>query len=156
MQKQPVTLDQAVVLGQVEELRKTVEDVKLTLEEMKKGLCELAERVARVEMNADVSQTGLDEVYRTLELHGLMKNGEPVKDSKTEPKGEWDPQKIKWATAQGTRGQYERAEDVNNLEFKAMLKDLAAHKGKLLRGGFFYWIFQDDCTIGRKRRGKEC
>jgi len=65
---------------------------------------------------------------------------------------EWNPDKIKWETAQGQKGPYERSEDVNNLQFKAMLKDLAAHSGRLTRNGFFYWIFENGCTVGRKKR----
>lgn len=73
----------------------------------------------------------------------------------TGAKGEssWDPSKIKWEQAQGTSGAYERSEDVNNSEFKAMLKDLQAHKGKLNRDGYFYWVFENGYTVGRKKQG---
>jgi len=64
----------------------------------------------------------------------------------------WNPDAIKWDTTQGTKGQYERSEDVNNLEFKAMLKDLAGHGGKMNHEGFFYWVFQDGKTVGRKKK----
>jgi hypothetical protein len=64
----------------------------------------------------------------------------------------WDPDKIKWEDAEGSSGQYQRSEDSNNPEFKAMLKDLQAHKGKLTRNGYFYWIFKNGSTIGRKKR----
>lgn len=65
---------------------------------------------------------------------------------------QWDHSKIKWEKAEGTRGPYERSEDVNNLEFKSMLKDLAAHDGKITREGYFYWVFQNGSTVGRKKR----
>lgn len=64
----------------------------------------------------------------------------------------WDPQKIAWNKAQGTKGEYERTEDVNSLDFKSMLKDLAEHKGTLMREGFFYWTFENGSTVGRKKR----
>jgi len=64
----------------------------------------------------------------------------------------WDPNKIKWEDAEGSSGQYQRSEDFNNPEFKAMLKDLQAHNGKLTRNGYFYWIFKNGSTVGRKRR----
>ena len=64
----------------------------------------------------------------------------------------WNPDKIKWTQAQGSKGPYERSEDVNNLEFKAMLKELGSHSGKIQRNGFFYWTFQNGHTVGRKRR----
>ncbi|MEM3479165.1 MAG: hypothetical protein QXV74_03885 [Candidatus Bathyarchaeia archaeon] len=66
----------------------------------------------------------------------------------------WDPDKIEWRKAEGFKGEYERSEDVDNPEFKALLKDLAAHGGKLTRNGWFYWTFKNGCTVGRKRRVK--
>lgn len=63
-----------------------------------------------------------------------------------------DPNKIKWEQTEGSSGPYERSEDVNSTDFKAMLKDLAAHQGKLTRDGFFYWTFKNGATVGRKKR----
>ena len=71
-------------------------------------------------------------------------------DTNTEPT--WSPDKIKWEQAQGTAGPYERSDDVNSLDFKAMLKDLAAHNGKFTRDGTFYWTFKNGATVGRKQR----
>jgi len=67
-------------------------------------------------------------------------------------KDSWDPSKIKWEGAQGSSGPYERSEDINNLDFKQLLKDLADHQGKLTRDGYFYWVFQNGVTVGRKKR----
>ena len=64
----------------------------------------------------------------------------------------WDSTKINWEQTEGSSGPYERSEDVNNLDFKAMLKDIAAHQGKLTRDGYFYWIFKNGVTVGRKKR----
>jgi hypothetical protein len=47
---------------------------------------------------------------------------------------------------------YERSEDKNNPEFKAMLKDLAAHNGKMTKETFFYWVFENGATVGRKKK----
>jgi hypothetical protein len=69
------------------------------------------------------------------------------------PKFQWNPDKIKWEKAEGQKGEFERSEDVNNPEFKAMLKDLQAHNGKLTRDGMFYWTFKNGSTVGRKKRG---
>ena len=66
----------------------------------------------------------------------------------------WDPSQIAWGQAEGPSGAYERSEDVNNLEFKAMLKDLQDHKGKMNREGWFYWVFENGHTVGRKKRAK--
>ena len=55
-----------------------------------------------------------------------------------EQKSLWDPSKIAWTQAEGSKGPYERSEDVDNLEFKAMLKDLNKHGNTLTHEGFFY------------------
>lgn len=64
----------------------------------------------------------------------------------------WNPERIKWMQAEGSSGPYEKSEDVNSLDFKEMLKDLAAHSGKFFRDGYFYWTFQNGATVGRKKR----
>jgi hypothetical protein len=66
----------------------------------------------------------------------------------------WNPGKIKWSQEQGAKGPFEKSEDVTSLDFKEMLKDLAAHQGKLSRDGYFYWTFQNGSTVGRKKRQK--
>jgi len=71
---------------------------------------------------------------------------------KDEAKHNWDPSKIQWKEAQGTRGLYERSEDVNSPDFKELMKDLETHNGKLMRNGFFYWRFSKSAVIGRKKR----
>lgn len=67
---------------------------------------------------------------------------------------EWDPNKIKWTEAEGSSGKYERSEDVDSIGFKELLKDLAAHDGKLSRDGYFYWKFQSGSVVGRKLKKK--
>jgi hypothetical protein len=62
----------------------------------------------------------------------------------------WNPEKIVWTKTEGSHGPYQKSEDYNNTEHKAMLKDLAAHNGKLTRSGLFYWVFQNGATVGRK------
>jgi hypothetical protein len=64
----------------------------------------------------------------------------------------WDPNKIKWQQAEGSSGPYERSEDINSSDFKAMLRELAESQGKLPRDGYFYWTFQNGATVGRKKR----
>jgi hypothetical protein len=63
----------------------------------------------------------------------------------------WDPSKIQWTQANGPSGVYERSEDVDNPEFKAMLKDLRAHNNRMTRGGYFYWAFEKSAVVGRKK-----
>lgn len=62
----------------------------------------------------------------------------------------WNPEQVKWEVTEGSRGSYERSEDVNSTDFKMMVKDLAEHKGKLTRDKKFYWLFQNGYTVGRK------
>jgi len=77
MQKSTVTLDQAVILGEVQELRKTVEDVRRVLEELK-------ERVVRTEADLSVIESGYHAIYNALEINGLMSAGEPTVPAKTQ------------------------------------------------------------------------
>jgi len=69
-----------------------------------------------------------------------------------EEKPLWDPDKIKWTEAEGQNGKYERSEDVNSGDFKNLLKDLAAHGGRLNRLGYFYWSFSKSAVVGRKKK----
>jgi hypothetical protein len=143
-----ISLDQAAVytkLCELDALKKLVAEQAKTIEELK-------ERIIKLEADAGVTKTGLNEIGNALELRGILKNGEAVEASE---KGEpWDPQKIKWTSAEGSKGEYERSEDVDNSDFKKMLQDLGTHKGKLHRNGLFYWIFTNGAVVGRKRRGK--
>src|SRR4030042_4736227 len=61
----------------------------------------------------------------------------------------WDPGQIKWQQAAGEKGPYEFSEDVNSLQFKAMLQDLAEPTGVLSRDGWFYWTFKSGAEDGR-------
>ncbi|MEM2781073.1 MAG: hypothetical protein QW629_02955 [Candidatus Bathyarchaeia archaeon] len=63
----------------------------------------------------------------------------------------WDPSWIKWERTEGARDVSEKSKDVNNLKFKAMLKDLAEYDGKLTREGWFYWVYRSGSTFGRKK-----
>lgn len=72
---------------------------------------------------------------------------------------EWDPTKIAWQQAEGTKGPYERypasgqkAEATD--DYKNMLAAIKQHGGKMMRGNYFYWLFTDAATVGRKKRSK--
>ena len=72
-------------------------------------------------------------------------------------KWNWNPQAIKWVEAEGFRGRYERypgegVKPEGSKDYWAMLEDLKARDGKLTREGFFYWLFRDGSTVGRKKR----
>jgi hypothetical protein len=72
----------------------------------------------------------------------------------SEIKYPWDPEKIGWTDKKGQKGPFQISEDVNNMDFKAMLQDLGGHGGKLNREGVFYWTFKNGTTVGRKKVGK--
>ncbi|MCW4008339.1 MAG: hypothetical protein NWF09_06625 [Candidatus Bathyarchaeota archaeon] len=63
----------------------------------------------------------------------------------------WDPTRIRWERDEGFKGPYEKTEDYTSADYKALLADLQAHKGKLTRDGIFYWTFENGATIGRKQ-----
>ncbi len=69
----------------------------------------------------------------------------------------WDPNAIKWVQTEGFKGPYERypaadAKAEGTVDYQNMLRDLKAHGGRLTREGWFYWLFQDGSTVGRKQR----
>jgi len=66
----------------------------------------------------------------------------------------YDINRIKWEPAEGSAGVYEKSEDVNNPHFRALLKDVQAHGGKMTVGGYFVWSFKNGCVLGRKPRKK--
>jgi hypothetical protein len=94
---------------------------------------------------------------------GIAQARQRLKEAKLEPeKPSWDPSRIKWIEAQGTSGPYQRypAEGEKaeaTQDYRNMLQDLKAHGGKLSRkeadgATWFYWLFQDASTVGRKQR----
>lgn len=66
--------------------------------------------------------------------------------------GSFDPEKVKWQKAEGANGPYERSDDVDNPDHKELLHDLSVHGGKVMREGYFYWVFTDQFTVGRKKK----
>ena len=97
----------------------------------------------------DVASIALLEFLNGVEA-GIASARQRIKEAKIG----WEPDQIKWEDAQGTSGPYQRSEDINNPEFKAMLKELQAHNGKLTKEGWFYWVFQNGTTVGRKKRNQ--
>ena len=68
-------------------------------------------------------------------------------------KWNWNPQNIRWVETEGFKGKYERYPAEGSKDYFNMLEDLKAHDGRLTREGFFYWVFRDGSTVGRKKRG---
>lgn len=108
----------------------------------------------------------LDESFRTLKatVFRLQSEGELLEDTKkaieNEKRGEehaWDPNKSSWQQAEGARGPYERFPAPGQraeatLDYQNMLKDIRDHGDRMTRGDFFYWVFTDGATVGRKQR----
>lgn len=90
------------------------------------------------------------------ELQKIIAKQKEALDKLYAPKWRWNPDAVRWEKAAGQSGEYERSGDFDNPEFKAMLKDLAEHGGRLTRDGWFYWTFKNGSTVGRKKRsGKD-
>ena len=92
----------------------------------------------------DAAAMVLDSCTEYLEKHATL----------PEAAASWNPEKIVWTSKIGAKGTFQMSEDMNNLDFKAMHKDLADHEGKLNRDGAFYWIFDNGATVGRKVPGR--
>lgn len=159
-QQQQPTLDRIVIQGELQEVKKT-------LEEQKKIIDLLKERIVKLEADAGVAEAGFHIIANALELYGILKNGEPTQKTEKEPtepqtqpqleKPKWNPEKIKWSQAKGARGNYERCPEDNQKveaipDYKALLQDLKEHKMFFFRDGWNYWLFPDLVTVGRKRK----
>ncbi|MEM3698218.1 MAG: hypothetical protein QXQ94_12135 [Candidatus Bathyarchaeia archaeon] len=75
-----------------------------------------------------------------------------VKQHVKQAKQVYNIEAIKWEKAQGASGEYERSEDINSLDFKALLRDVQAHGGKMSVGDYFVWCFKNRAILGRKLR----
>ena len=102
----------------------------------------------------DLALMALTDLLNAMEA-GIESARQRIKEVKVEEKPSWDPTQIVWTKAEGTKGPYERSEDINNLQFKSMLKDLASHGGRMSHEGYFYWVFKNGSVAGRKLRGKK-
>ena len=58
---------------------------------------------------------------------------------------------IKWQQRQNQKGLFELSENYDSEDHKALLKFLNDAGGCLASEGWFYWIFPDFKTVGRKR-----
>lgn len=113
----------------------------------------IEERLLEAETKLDEVITGQNMIYQALEAGGLMKNGEPMQPAR------WSPEKIKWVQAEGSKGMYERypaqgAKVESTPDYLNALKDIKQHGGRMIRNGYFLWVFQDGATVGRKRTRK--
>lgn len=67
----------------------------------------------------------------------------------------WNPTKIKWSSAEGPSGVYEKASKQESADYQAMIDDLKAHQGCLTKDDLFFWLFDDGETTGKKPKKKK-
>lgn len=118
----------------------------MSLEEKDK---KLGEALARVRDGLQGLQSAIEAIDGFLNYLGKPLDPEhpEVYDKPT-----WDPGKIKWSQEEGAKGPFEKSEDVNSSDFKNLIKDLNAHKGKLYQNGWFMWLYSNGATVGRKKK----
>lgn len=72
---------------------------------------------------------------------------------KGSPKLPFDASKINWQKRTGAKGEFELSEDFDSLDHKSLLKFLNEHAGGCINSeGWFYWVYKNGSTIGRKKR----
>jgi hypothetical protein len=84
---------------------------------------------------------------------------ERLKPIDTKAIKEYDPEKIAWMRTGGQKGPYERypafqQKPTPTADYVNLLNDLKKHDGKLVRNNLFYWLWEDEATIGRKPKVK--
>jgi hypothetical protein len=74
---------------------------------------------------------------------------------KGSPKLPFDASKIAWQDRENEKGKFQVSEDYDNPEHKALLKFLNEHAGGCVNSeGYFYWVYKNGSTVGRKLRQK--
>jgi len=133
-----------------------IEDFEIFLEDFCEFLNGLEESITKMKQQiAKLVGVELEKAKKVAESQDVKAKLQEAKaDVKADVKtgSSWNPDKIKWLKVQGAKGEFEKSEDINNPEFKAMLRDLANHNGRLTRDGYFYWTFKNGATVGRKKR----
>jgi hypothetical protein len=145
------SLDAVAILGQVRELRSSIEGVK--------------DRLLKAETEIGVLRAGCESVFHALELNGLLVGGEPAKapvpigtgseplPSETRQDRAPDLSRVGWKDATGNKGPFKLANPKNNVgnaAFEWLQAYLRAHKGKATIQGQFVWLFSDNESIGQK------
>src|SRR5271157_793972 len=81
-------------------------------------------------------------------LDDLLQLQNPTKDLTKLP---FDVSKIQWKPKQGDHGPFELSDDYNNPDHQSLLTFTKEHAGGAMTSqNFYYWIFQDGKTVGRK------
>ena len=67
----------------------------------------------------------------------------------------FDASKIQWQDRENEKEKFQVSEDYDNPEHKALLKFLNEHAGGCVNSeGYFYWVYKNGSTVGRKLRQK--
>lgn len=67
----------------------------------------------------------------------------------------FNAERITWTAKVGNRGPFELSNNIENPDYLALLEFLKTHAdGALASEGFYYWVFTDGVTIGRKPSNK--
>jgi len=105
-----------------------------------------------VEKDFEVFLEGFCDFLNSLEASIVEMKQQIAKLTSGEQMWTWNPENIKWTRTEGAKGEYEKSEDADSQDFKALVKDLNRHAGKLRRDSWFYWLFKDGSAVGRKKR----
>jgi hypothetical protein len=87
-------------------------------------------------------------------LNQILTDNARIDNAEKEQKDAIDLSGIRFVETNGPRGIYERSEDIDNLEFKKLVKTLAEHNKKMIIDNYFVWLFENGSTVGRKKRSK--
>lgn len=146
----------------MEELKRTVEGVKL-------ALGELSERLTKAEIELGVLRAGCEVMFHALELNGLLSGGEPAKPvAKPKPEpiatvSEITFTILKWDPQQGAKiGPYDVAYKASNLvdkwtsAFNVLRQSNATIKNRYrgLDYQFSYWLYGEGKIYRQKLKAK--
>lgn len=111
----------------------------------------MSEKKLSVEQRLDLAEARINIINIGLNsiLTEMARLDNAAEEQKTAPV---DLDKIIWSEAEGPKGKFEKSEDINNPEFKALVKTLAEHDKKMTIDGFFVWLFENGSTVGRKKK----
>lgn len=109
-------------------------------------------------LDAQTFQNFLEDmlVYLSAQEAGLVQLRQQINkilgDKKPSAELPFKAEAIHWQQRKNQKGPFEISEDYENPDHKALLKFLTEHTGNcLVSQGFFYWVFPDLKTVGRKR-----
>ena len=68
----------------------------------------------------------------------------------------YNPENLEWNIATGAKGEFQAypergKEPEKTADYTNLLDDIKQHNGKLFKNGQFYWLFENQITIGRKK-----